>query len=250
MLIFTILTQVVAAVTALSTGSASGSASKRAEDVPVNWGVLAFPGIDLVDVFGPLEVLYFVAGNRHLNVKIITPTEDSIIVTPPMKNPHNSTFSPEIVGRATFDDELDLDVLLVPGGAAARDPSLTYVDDYVKKMFPKVKYFLTVCTGAIFAARAGVLEGKRATTNKNAWDLVTAEGNNITWVAPARYVIDGNVWSSSGVSAGIDLTFAFVKEFYGEELHDRISILTEVIPRAHDDDPFTDMLGIPHQGQL
>jgi putative intracellular protease/amidase len=145
-------------------------------------------------------VLYYVAANRQLSVTIINPTTDNIIVNTPMGNPYNSTFGPEVVGRATFDDDLDLDVLLVPGGAASRDPSMTYVDDYIKKMFPRVKHFITVCTGAIFAARAGVLEGRRATTNKRAWDLVTAEGENITWVAPARFVRDGNLWSSSGVS--------------------------------------------------
>lgn len=119
-----------------------------------------------------------------------------------MGNRFNSTYQPEIVGSATFDDlDLDLDVLVVPGGAAARDPAMTYVDDYLVEMFPKVKYFITVCTGALFAARAGLLDGRRATTNKGAWGLVTAHGNNVTWVAPARFVIDGNVWTSSGVSS-------------------------------------------------
>jgi transcriptional regulator GlxA family with amidase domain len=170
-----------------------------------------------------------------------------------MGNRFNSTWEPHVVGQTTFAESLqqdDFDVLLVPGGAAARDPALTYVDDYLVEMFPKVKYFITVCTGALFAARAGLLDNRRATTNKGAWDLVTQHGENVTWVAPARFVIDGDVWSSSGVSAGIDLTFEFVKRFYGQELHDRITVFTEIVPRAHDDDPFTDIVGIPHQGQL
>lgn len=216
----------------------------------VNWGIMAFPGVDLLDVYGPIELLYFVAGNVHINVKIITPTADSVPITPPMGNRFNSTFRPEIVGAATFDDDLDLDVLMVPGGAAARDPSMTYVDTYLQKAAPKAKHFVTICTGALFAARAGLLDGKRATTNKGAWQLVTAQGDNVTWVAPARFVRDGNTWSSSGVSAGIDLTFAMIKEFYGQDLHDRITVFTEILPRAHDDDPFTDIVGIPHQGQL
>lgn len=176
------------------------SKTNQCLDTPTKWGIMAFPGVDLIDVYGPMEILYFVAANRYLNVKIITPTDSNIVIDVPMGNKFNSTYSPEIVSAASFEDDLDLDVLLVPGGAAARDTSLTYVDDYIARMFPKIKYFVTVCTGAIFAARAGVLDGRRATTNKNAWDLVTAQGNNITWVAPARFVIDGNVWTSSGVS--------------------------------------------------
>ena len=146
-------------------------------------------------------MLYLVAANRQLDVKIITPTTENIVISPPLGNRFNSTYAPEIVGVATMDDDLDLDVLVVPGGAAARDPTLTYVDDYIVEKMPDLDYLMTICTGAIFAARGGVFDGRRATTNKNAWDLVTAHGDNVTWVAPARYVIDGNIWSSSGVSA-------------------------------------------------
>jgi transcriptional regulator GlxA family with amidase domain len=77
---------------------------------------------------------------------------------------------------------------------------MTYVDDYVIEKLPSVRYLLTICTGAIFAARGGVFNNRRATTTKNAWNLVTAHGENVTWVAPARFVIDDNLWSSSGVS--------------------------------------------------
>ncbi|KAI9897506.1 hypothetical protein N3K66_007362 [Trichothecium roseum] len=218
--------------------------------VPVKWGFLAFPGVDILDVYGPIEMLYLVAANRHLSVKIITPSDANIVVSPPMGNRYNSTYSPEVVGAATMDEDLDLDIFVVPGGAAARDPDLGYVDDYVAAKMPSLRYLHTICTGAIFAARAGVLDGRRATTNKNAWDLVTAHGNNVTWVAPARYVIDGNIWSSSGVTSGMDMTVEFVRQFYGEDIYNRILLGTEIVPRAHDDDPYTDIVGIPHQGQL
>jgi putative intracellular protease/amidase len=157
------------------------------------------PGASMLDIYGPLEMLYIVAANYYFNLTIITPNGENVVVKPPMGNPHNSTFSPEYVGSASFEDELDLDVLMVPGGAAARDPALTYVDDYLVKMKPQVDYLITICTGAIFAARGGLFDGRRVTTNKNAWSLVTAHGENVTWVAPARYVIDGDIWSSSGV---------------------------------------------------
>ncbi|KAI9159014.1 DJ-1 family [Paramyrothecium foliicola] len=220
------------------------------EDIPVNWGVLAMPGADLLDVFGPLEVLYFVAGKSYLNLTIITPTEENVVLDPPMGNKFNSIYAPTYVGSATMKDNLDLDVLLIPGGAAARDPSLLYIDDWVAEMYPKVKYLVTICTGAIFPARAGVFDNRRVTTNKKAWETVTKHGNNVTWVAPARYVVDGNIWSSSGVTAGIDLMLHWVKTWYGEELHDLIAHASEIEPRAHDDDPFTDMFNIPHSGQI
>jgi putative intracellular protease/amidase len=161
------------------------------------------PGFDMIDLFGPLELLYFVAANRHLDVKVITPTASAVVVNVPMGNRFNSTFGPALVGTATMeDDDLELDFLLVPGGAAARDPALTYVDEYLARMFPRrVRWLVTVCTGALFAARGGLLDGRRVTTNKNAWQLVTQHGRNVTWVAPARWVHDGNIWSASGVSS-------------------------------------------------
>lgn len=232
------------------------------------------PGAALMDVYGPLEVLYLVTGRFHINLKIISPDGKNVKLTPPLGNQFNSTFAPEYVASASFDDDIDLDVLIVPGGAAARDTSLTYVDDYLVKMYPKLDYLISICTGAIFPARAGLYDGRRVTTNKNAWNLVTAHGNNVTWVAPARYVIDGNIWSSSGVglsistckfpvhvgylrtdfcfkvSAGVDLMLHWVKEWYGEAIFNTIRIGGEHIVHDQDDDPFTDELGVPHQGQL
>ncbi|CAG9974900.1 unnamed protein product, partial [Clonostachys byssicola] len=220
------------------------------ETTPINYGVVVMPGAALMDVYGPLEVLYLVTGRFHINLKIISPDGKNVKLTPPLGNQFNSTFAPEYVASASFDDDIDLDVLIVPGGAAARDTSLTYVDDYLVKMYPKLDYLISICTGAIFPARAGLYNGRRVTTNKNAWNLVTAHGNNVTWVAPARYVIDGNIWSSSGVSAGVDLMLHWVKEWYGEAMFNTIRIGGEHIVHGQDDDPFTDELGVPHQGQL
>ena len=68
------------------------------------------------------------------------------------------------------------------------------------------------------AARSGILDGRRATTNRAAWITATATGPNTTWVGDERWVVDGNVWTSSGVSAGIDAMVAFLACFYGEDL--------------------------------
>jgi transcriptional regulator GlxA family with amidase domain len=224
--------------------------NEPAESIPVNWGVLAMPGVDMIDVFGPLEILYFVAAKEFLNVTVITPTADPVVVKPPGNNTAGSIFQPTIVGSATMQDNLDLEVLLIPGGAAARDPNMMFIDDWVAQMYPNVRYLITICTGAIFPARAGVLDGRRATTNKRAWDVVTKHGNGVEWVAPARYVVDGNIWSSSGVTSGMDLMLHWVATWYGEEFAENISQLTEHEIRAESDDPFTDLAGVPHQGQL
>ena len=63
---------------------------------------------------------------------------------------------------------------------------------------------MSVCTGSALLARAGVLDGLKATTNKRAFDWVRSQGPRVTWMPRARWVQDGSVFTSSGVSAGMD----------------------------------------------
>ena len=72
-------------------------------------------------------------------------------------------------------------MLLVPGGAAARSPDLGTEIEFIRAVFPKLQYLITICTGAGIAAQAGVLDGRRATTNKAAWGVITAMGREVRW---------------------------------------------------------------------
>jgi transcriptional regulator GlxA family with amidase domain len=67
-------------------------------------------------------------------------------------------------------------------------------------------------------AKTGLLSGVRATTNKAAWKSVVATDPSAHWIPHARWAVDGNVWSSSGVSAGIDVTLAWIACLYGEDV--------------------------------
>ena len=155
----------------------------------------------MIDVFGPLDPLQILSlKEQKMDLHLIAETMEPVLTEPSKMNPFNSSFWPTIPPTNTFDDDLDLDLLIVPGGPGARAPNLDPVIDYIAKMYPKVKVLMTVCTGASLAAQAGVLDGRMATTNKAAWDDMIAKGPDVDWVAPARYIIDGDTWSSSGVS--------------------------------------------------
>ena len=167
-----------------------------------SFGVVMFRGIDMVDVFGTLEPLQLMSlSTQQMRLHLIAETLDPITTEPATMNPYNSTFWPVFPVTDTFEsaDELDLDVLIVPGGPGVRNPKLQAAEEFIKRTYPRVKLMLTVCTGAGLAARAGVLDGRLATTNKNAWETMTKFGTGVQWVSPARYVMDGNIWSSSGV---------------------------------------------------
>jgi putative intracellular protease/amidase len=155
-----------------------------------------------MDIIGPLNPLFYAAFSRKLNLALIAETLDPVWVQPVRDelNTQNSSFWFSVNPSHTFDNPPDdIDVLLVPGGPGSRLGDVTKVIDFVRDTYPKVQYLITTCTGSGIAARAGVLDGKRATTNKAAWNAVVAMGPDVNWVSPARWTVDGNIWTSSGV---------------------------------------------------
>lgn len=201
----------------------------------------------MIDVFGTLEPLQLLAHmHQQLSLSLIAETLKPVTTetVSPGSNTFNSTFWPQALPEETFDDDLDLDVLIIPGGPGVRNPHLPAVTKYIAKMFPKIKVLITICTGSGLAARAGVSDNRMATTNKNAWKAIHKMGPKVKWVAPARYVVDGKIWTSSGVTSSLDLVMEFMKTFWGSEVERRLSSIIEHQPRKWNDDPFSAHFGI------
>jgi len=106
----------------------------------------------------------------------------------------------------------------VPGGMGTRPifkdggPEI----DWIKKVAPNCTWITSVCTGALLLHRAGYLDGKRATTHWRSIDMLRDAGNTEV-LADVRFVRDGNVVTSAGVSAGIDMALWLVGEIYGSD---------------------------------
>lgn len=162
----------------------------RREDLPVNIGYIVYPGFQALDVFGPLDPLNMLSMEVPLKLSIIGPTLEPVSTKAPLVAPTVSPdFGQSIVPTHTFaSPPKDLDVLIVPGGAGSAYPlELQQAQiDFVKEQYPKLKYLISVCTGASLLARAGVLNGKRATTTKAGWAWTTSTGPNVNWVPKAR----------------------------------------------------------------
>ncbi|KAG8719157.1 hypothetical protein FRC08_003509, partial [Ceratobasidium sp. 394] len=106
-------------------------------------------------------------------------------------------------------------------------------------------FILSVCTGSWVLADAGVLDGKRATTNKAAFkDCVASTSKEVKWVAKARWVVDGNIWTSSGVTAGADMGYAFMKHVTGDEFATKVKNIVELHASGPDDDEFAEIFGL------
>ncbi|EED16209.1 ThiJ/PfpI family protein [Talaromyces stipitatus ATCC 10500] len=227
--------------------------SGESPEPPVHWSVVLFPGFQALDVFGPLDILNLVARYKKIELSIIAATLDPVStdVAPlfpgrqDVWNLAGSKIGQSVVPTHTFDSPPEkIEVLLIPGGGGTRSrPSAEPVVEFIKKIFSSIRYLLTVCTGSGLAARAGVLDGKRATSNKRAWKEVTALRTEPIWVQRARWVAEGNIWSSSGISAGMDMMFAYVEYIWGKEFANTIAKRMEYIRNEDwDNDPFWEVM--------
>ncbi|OOF94912.1 hypothetical protein ASPCADRAFT_208563 [Aspergillus carbonarius ITEM 5010] len=211
---------------------------------PLRIGIIVFPGFQALDAFGPLDCLNVLSWTHNLTLSIISTTLSPVSTQIPL--------SPNALGQSilpthTFATAPDLDVLLVPGGRGTRasTPAIQDAITYIRTVYPKLQHLITVCTGSGLAARAGILDGRRATTNKMIFDEIAALGPNVNWVPQARWVVDGNIWTSSGVSAGIDVTFAWIEMVFGETVAEKIANGLEYTRhRDANVDPFAKVHGL------
>ncbi|KAF8314953.1 class I glutamine amidotransferase-like protein [Clavulina sp. PMI_390] len=111
--------------------------------------------------------------------------------------------------------------------------------EYVTKVYPKLQYLLSVCTGSSILARSGLLDGKRATSNKEVFEWVESLSSAVHWIKEARWVVDGKIWTSSGVEAGTDMAHAFVATLYGDSVASQLANILEYTPNTDPSwDPF------------
>jgi transcriptional regulator GlxA family with amidase domain len=197
-------------------------------------GVLLFPEFELLDVFGPLEAF----GHARDWFRLVTVAEQA--------GPVASAQGPRAVAEHGLDDCPRLDILLVPGGMGTRrEVDNARLVDWVAEQGRRVEILTSVCTGAALLARAGLLDGRRATSNKRAFAWVAGQGPKVHWVRQARWVDDGNVVTSSGVSAGIDMALHLVGRIAGPAVRDDIATRMEYAWHADPhDDPFARVWGL------
>lgn len=205
-----------------------------AEQQTKRLGVVLYPEFELLDVFGPLEMF----GN-------LTGVIDVTMVAQ-QKGPVVSAQGPSVVADHGFTDCPHLDLILVPGGIGTRaEIDNAVMLDWLRQRVAAAEIAMTVCTGTALFARAGVLDGHRATTNKMMFNWVAEHGPKVEWVKEARWVEDGKFVTSSGVSAGIDMALAVIARLCGQQMSQTLAMGTEY--EWHQDagwDPFAKIHGL------
>lgn len=203
-------------------------------------GALLFPGFELLDLYGPLEMF----GSIGPELRIATVAEQP--------GPVRSTPGVETVAAHGYGDCPALDVLLVPGGIGTIQQSQNEAClDFLRRKAGEAECTLSVCSGSQLLAAAGLLDGRKATSNKLFFDLVTAGAEKVDWIREARWVEDGPFVTSSGVSAGTDASLAVIERLFGPERAQRIAVYTEYEwQRDPSRDPFAKYLNQGNVAEL
>jgi putative intracellular protease/amidase len=192
-----------------------------------------FNGFETLDVFGPVEVL----GALPDRFNIIFASHTGGVVTSTQKVPVLTVPLANCIAKNPL--------LLVPGGLGTRDltKNRAFIDA-LGGLAKDAEFILTVCTGSILLSKTGILDGKQATSNKRVFPWTKVESPAVNWIKNARWVKDGNIYTSSGVSAGIDMTLGFVADRFGRDTAFQVARGIEY--EWHEDsswDPFAELYG-------
>ncbi|AXA33856.1 DJ-1/PfpI family protein [Francisella adeliensis] len=171
---------------------------------------------ETLDVFGPIEILgsfkdIFKPDYYSLDGGVVTSSQGVKIDTQKLSGVTSNGY-----------------ILFIPGGIGSRE--LVYnkkLIDALSKLATKAKYIFTVCTGSSLFSQTGLLDDKNATSNKKVMSWTKSIAPNVNWVDKARWVKDDNIYTSSGVSAGIDMSLGFIADTLGYDIAKQKSIEIE-----------------------
>jgi transcriptional regulator GlxA family with amidase domain len=187
--------------------------SKSASTLTV--GILVFNGVEVLDFSGPFEVFSDLwsdpdeNGEMHPMCRAVTIGETEALVT--------CSGGLKVSPEATISNHPALDVLLIPGGHVADVMANSDVLEWIKKQDQQTKVTASVCTGALVLAKCGLLKGKRATTHWGSIEHMRERFPEVEVLANTRFVDEGHVITSAGISAGIDMSLHLLERFFGAE---------------------------------
>lgn len=175
------------------------------------FGIALFDGVEELDWVGPWEVL--ASWKREFpddEVEVFTLGRSQTAVT--------CSKGAKVLADFTWADHPPLDALIFPGGRGTRAMlGDKEVIAWVRDVALRAAVMVSVCTGALVLADAGLLDGRRATTHWGSLDRLRSLGTDITVDPDARFVDEGNVITAAGVSAGIDVALHLVARFGSRE---------------------------------
>jgi transcriptional regulator GlxA family with amidase domain len=178
-------------------------------------GILVYEAVEVLDFCGPFEVFSLTRLNEEkrreetspFNVFLIAEASSPVVATGGMK----------VVPDYDFDTCPQLDILIIPGGwGAIREMNNERLVNWIGTRSKQVDTLSSVCTGALLLGKAGLLDGKRATTHWRFLDRMQELFPRVTVERQLHFVEEGILFTSAGISAGIDMSLRIVARYFGE----------------------------------
>ena len=179
--------------------------------------MLSLPPAHGVDVMGPLEVFALASrmleeesGRPGYETELVTNSANLVIPTSSGIGINAHKYYEQVTGR--------VDTLFIAAGAGTRVPADPVLLAWLREMARQTRRVCSVCTGAFLLANAGLLNGRRATTHWRYVENFAQQYPGVSWERDPIWVQDGNIYTSAGISAGMDLALALIEEDYGNAL--------------------------------
>ncbi|WP_406179793.1 DJ-1/PfpI family protein [Streptomyces sp. NBC_01006] len=185
---------------------------------PLTFGVLVFDEVEVLDLGGPFEV--FSTAGRLARTAADEPLLRVVTVAAAAR-PVRARGGLRVVPDHTLDEDPPFDVLVIPGGVTTAVEEDARVIDWLARRHKTSELTFSICTGAFLLAATGALKGRPATTHWEDQDELTARRPDVRVRRDVRWVDDGDIVTSAGISAGIDASLHIVGRLYGAELAHR-----------------------------
>ena len=184
---------------------------------PLIVGILIFDDVEILDVAGPFEVFAVTRLNDQqrlqqsspFKVYLISETNKQITAIGGLR------LTPDV----TITECPELDLLIIPGGWGTRIESKNKIlVNWISNQFTNDRLIASVCTGSSLLGKAGLLDGRDATTHWLAFDFLQESAPKVRILKNVRFTLIEPIFTSAGVSAGIDLALRIVSHFFGNEI--------------------------------
>lgn len=175
-------------------------------------GIFLFNEVEVLDFAGPFEVFSITKVHEEKPFTVYTVSQNGEMITARNGLKVNPDYS--------IKDLPPVDILIIPGGKGARENEVKndIIINWIRQQMKEVKLITSVCTGALLLAKAGLLDGLKATTHWASIQTFKKDFPNVEVMENVKFVDEGHIITSAGISAGINMSFHIVKNLLGVEI--------------------------------
>jgi transcriptional regulator GlxA family with amidase domain len=196
-------------------GATAENGGGQPQPKPVTIAFVLYPGFTALDIIGPFQVLAYIPGH------------EAVFVAAQPGPVTDDTGRCQLIASTSLDKLTAPDVVIIGGGLSTKEPDQPVVQ-WLRQVHPTTTWTTSVCTGSIYLAAAGILDGQEATTH---WAWAGQLERHGVHYTEQRVVEHGKVITAAGVSSGIDMALTLLARMYGPQLAEGLQLALEYDPQ-------------------